>query len=462
MFFSNIVIFFFIYIFLCNGVTLLLGTGCLNPDSTPSDSEMCKDYLEKDSNGAFTDLRAMIHQELNRNSSFYKTVQSGLTNDLMKYGIGEVVFFRRPPGFNNSDNNESSKTTIPETQSGIETTTTISLVENSNFSFQNNVDEQENYDQKQENYNNDDDNNDDDDNNKIVIESEIDNNNLNPVYEAVKEHYSVAAPAISTKSDTLSNSNNNNNNVNEKLKSFYNELDAEIAKYLSKQNNSVKESLEKNNQEEQHEHFDDYHKSHQKTGKQIVLIASKVLSHYYSANKKMKKSKRKKIQKHGSKNNRIGDSMSSITRPTFGIPHTDLINKNTKDVMIYTMPAITKDELKRFEKVLQHNHPVPSMDGPRFSASQWPASRKYIGNILLEKICAVARMQRRKFDFITSFIHVDFYIRDDQITEERCDKIIQQIKEKKYLLNVEYYPERLTDSYGGYLLRFICAPVRAY
>lgn len=427
-----------------------VGTGCLNPDSTPSDSEMCKDYLEKDSNGAFADLRAMIHQELNRNSSFYKTVQSGLTNDLMKYGIGEIVFFRRPPGFNNSDNNESSKTTTPET------ITTTSLAENSNFSFQNDVDEQENYVQQQENYKN------DDDNNEIAIESEIANNTLNPVYEAVKEHYSVATPAISTKSTTLSNSNNNNNNVNEKLKSFYNELDAEIAKYLSKQNNYVKESLEKNNQEEQYEHFDDYHKSHQETGKQIILIASKVLSHYYSANKKMKNPKRKKIQKHGSKNNRIGDSMSSITKPTFGIPHTDLINKNTKDVMIYTMPAITKDELRRFEKVLQHNHPVPSMDGPRFSASQWPASRKYIGNILLEKICAVARMQRRKFDFITSFIHVDFYVRDDQITEERCEKIIQQVKEKKYLLNVEYYPERLTDEYGGYLLRFICAPVRAY
>ena len=114
-------------------------------------------------------------------------------------------------------------------------------------------------------------------------------------------------------------------------------------------------------------------------------------------------------------------------RPTYGIPHSDLINKNTTSIMIYTMPTITLDELKRFKAVLKHSHPVPAMDGPKYLANEWESARKFIGNVLLEKVCAISRMQKRHFEYITP-IHVDYYVRDDQITEERCNQLIELIK----------------------------------
>ena len=38
----------------------------------------------------------MIYQDLKSGSSFYKTVQSALNNDLIPFGIGEIVFFKNP------------------------------------------------------------------------------------------------------------------------------------------------------------------------------------------------------------------------------------------------------------------------------------------------------------------------------------------------------------------------------
>jgi hypothetical protein len=70
--------------------------GCLKPDGSESDSDVCKEYLQRNFSAAFADLHSMIHQDLKSGSSFYKTIQSALNNDLIPYGIGEIVFFKNP------------------------------------------------------------------------------------------------------------------------------------------------------------------------------------------------------------------------------------------------------------------------------------------------------------------------------------------------------------------------------
>lgn len=203
------------------------------------------------------------------------------------------------------------------------------------------------------------------------------------------------------------------------------------------------QSKRQTTQTEEHQHFDDVCGKSKDSHSQLPHIADEMLKQYHSTS--------------------TGDTKKTYA-PTHGIRHVDIINQNTDDIMLYTMPDITKDELIRFERVLQQNHPVPGMDAPEFIASQWEDDKEgvrgKIGNIYLEKLCAVARQQKRNFNFITEFQYVDFYLRQDQIDEKRCNRLIELVKEKKYIVDVKYYSEQLTKHHKNYLLRFKCIPVR--
>ena len=157
-------------------------------------------------------------------------------------------------------------------------------------------------------------------------------------------------------------------------------------------------------------------------------------------------------------------------RPTYGIEHTKLIGRDTRDIMVYTMPDLQLDELRRFERVLRQNHPVLSLDrSSRATAANWRRERD--GNAHLELVCAAARANARQWTTADSsssdaaYAYVDWYFTYAQVTAERARALCEVIASRPHVVRVDYYNEPICDDadgalFGGYLVRLVCHRLR--
>ena len=157
-------------------------------------------------------------------------------------------------------------------------------------------------------------------------------------------------------------------------------------------------------------------------------------------------------------------------RPTYGIEHTKLIGRDTRDIMVYTMPDLQLDELRRFERVLRQNHPVLPLDrSSRATAANWRRERD--GNVHLELVCAAARANARQWTAASSsadaaaYAYVDWYFTYAQVTAERARALCEVIASRPHVVRVDYYNEPICDDaddalFGGYLVRLVCHRLR--
>ena len=159
----------------------------------------------------------------------------------------------------------------------------------------------------------------------------------------------------------------------------------------------------------------------------------------------------------------IGVAVAHMGRPTYGIEHTKLIGRDTSDTMVYTMPDLRLDELRRFERVLRQNHPVLPLDAPVAGGD----NAERVGNAHLELVCAAARANARRAPANAARQHatIDWYFSYAQVTAERARALCDVIASRPHIIRADYYDEPVCDDgdgavFGGYLVRLTCHRLR--
>lgn len=378
------------------------GTGSLKPDGTPNDSLASKLYLMRGSGSTFMNVKTMLHQELRKRSSFYKTIQSALVHDLIAegYGIGEVVFFTRHRKHTQSD--------------------------------------------------------------------------VDQYRQRMKNNYDL-------------NSENREWDKND----FYNLMhDQVVTNFQSHSSEKEEKKILKQRQQDEIKHIPLTDVAHdQRDHEELVDIAKQTMVQKSLVKYKervgvdvlLKQAEEMNIGNsitdiaHFSQNAKIanahrGGHNTVMSASTYGIDHTHLMNFNMSDIMIYTMPDLTSDEIKRFSRVLKQNYPLEGMDAPReYGTLKWETKhRQTDGNILLEQVRASLRARNHGLPVSnTNVVYVDFFYKYSQINKESMRKLRNHLRKKRHVIDLFYYEEPITDhgingeKFGGYLVRFVCRKLRA-